>query len=518
MGASKRKAATPARDGAMAFFDPRDASDLALALAWLDAQSPNDASDGPQASWSVLALPEPRIHPRAPALFASAAGVAPSAIAAVLDGRAFIDDDRELRLWPWYPEEDAEARPLAKEQAEALGLALPREYLDEPYEPAHYLARSGQDAIERWLRARGIDATSTRIDRVPIPPRRMFPEERFEGGMSARSRVMQAVNAVAYTTRLFQYAGENAEHRAYLTPRLDKNLARLFAQITGDDGTVSAPSERPWTVPPYYPEEAAPIGRVSEVFAVRDGALLATDGALILMDRAGTVVASWRRPFGAVFAREDLAILGGDTVLDLSTHEFVVAELDPLLARMGLAAAPDTSEHAERTAPVLSACGRYVLDVDESPYIVRMSDGVTVAEGGLLEKSITPPAKHGTGLVAPGDVAVGESTILDGVRFVVRSGESPVRDDRSLAFALAGARWRILAGSVVREGGRVIARLGISILTGAFSPDGAELWALGSDHAIHVVFEPVPRIVTIAPLEPVLRDAVRLLTAGSGNA
>ena len=501
---------------ALAFFDPRDAADVAAALAWLDAEERPAAEYGLQPLWSVLALPEPRLHPRAPALFAAAAGIAPAAIAAVLDGRAFVDDDGELRLWPWYPEEDEGTRPLAQRQAEALSVALPRELLDKPFEPAHYLARSGQEALARFLHARGIDAASARIARVPIPPRKSYPDERFEGGMKARSRVAQAVSAAALTTRIYEYVGSDSEQRAQLGARLDGDLARLCDRVVGAGASSPAPRERRQTEAPGYPEPV-PVGRIVEVFVLRDGALLVTDGALIAIDGAGQLASAWRRPYGAVFARGDLVFVNTDSVLDLAARAWLSGELDPLLARVDLAEVPGTGGHDERTMPVLSACGRYLLDVDESPFIVRLADQVTVAEGQALEKAMTPLTKIAAGLVAVGAVAVGDETILDGVRFVVRGGEPPVRDGRSLAFALAGARWRFLTGSTVREGSRIIARLGVPVLGGAFSPDGATLWALGSDHALRVVFDPDPRVVAIVPLEPVLRAAARALDEEAGR-
>ncbi len=496
----------------MAFFAPRHAADVASALAWLDAQSPPDAAELQHAkTWSVLALPEPRMHPRAPALFAAAAGVPEDAIAAVLDGRAFIDDDGELRLWPWYPEEDASERPLAEAQAAALGLALPRECLDEPYEPAHYLARSGQAALEKWLSARGLDASSGLVDRIPIPPRSTYPDERFEGGMRATSGVFQAVRSAISTVRIYDYVGDAPEHRAELASRVDADLARLCARITGHDRAPPKKVVEPREVSaPSYPDTVVPVGRIGAVFAVRGGAILDADGALVMIDRAGTFVKAWRRPYGSIFAREDV-LLADDFgfVLDLATGDYATGDYAVFVARMGLVDAPTTAGHDERTAPALSACGRYLLDVDESPFIVRLADGVTVAEGHTLERAITPPSKVGSGLVDPSAISVGTSTILDGVRFVVRSGDAPVRDGRSLAFALAGDRWRFLAGSIVRDGARVVARLGVPVSRGAFSADGSELWALSSDHAIHIAFDPHAHVVAIVPLGPILEEAAR---------
>ncbi len=496
------------------FYAPESLAQLQAALAWLDeAQlaACDDYGVDPSA-WTVRALPSPRLHPHAPALFAAAAIVSPSAIAAVLDRSAYVDDDGELRIWPWYPEEDGVARPVAESRARALGLGMPREHLDEPYEPAHYFRRATSQALVAWLAGRGIDAAAARIDRLPMPPRTQFKDTKYEGGMSAAAFEAQAIYQILQTTRLFEYVGDNDQQRAHLEAKLDRQLAFACDRIANveplrDDG---AGEPEPIELP-HPDEEKRPIGRVGEIYAMSRGALIVTDGALIAIDRKGVLLGVWPRPMGDVFAIGDLVLVNYSHALDVAAGRFVEGKLEDILRSMGLDGAPSTYGHDERTAPVISGCGRYLLDVDETPYVLRLRDKTTVGQGSVLEKALEPPTKPQKGLVDPDDVAVGRVTVLDGVRFTLRSGESPVRDGRSLAFALAGDRWRFLTGDAIRDGSKTIARLGITVHAGAFRADGGELWALASDHAIRVDLGKAPKVGAIVPIDELLRAAASSL-------
>lgn len=64
--------ARPPASPALRFFAPRDADELAAACAWVEADE--------SGAWTLLDLPVPRLHPRAPELFAAAAGVPVSAL------------------------------------------------------------------------------------------------------------------------------------------------------------------------------------------------------------------------------------------------------------------------------------------------------------------------------------------------------------------------------------------------------------------------------------------------------
>jgi hypothetical protein len=441
----------------LAFFEPASPDELAAALAWTDAHSKGDAEhvwgyDGDPEAWSVLRLPSPRIHPRAAEMFAVAAGVPASAIAAVLAGHAFVDDDGVLRLWPWYPEEEAATRPIAERQAAELGVALPRAHLDQPFEPAHYVARASMAALERWLAARGVDASRARVDRVPMPPRNAFAMECYEGGMHAPTPGRQALARLAYTTSLFDYIreGDEGATRVQFEARLDRDLAIACARIGGGAMPARAAEEAEPVVVPEI--ETAPIGRVQGLLALRGRALLVTEGALVAIDREGRFAGAWPKPLGNIFARGELAIVNYSHALDVVRGTWLTGDLAELVARMGLEALPSTSGHDERTAPVISACGRYLLDVDESPYTVRLEDDLTVADHRELEEVLATGAEHddtedvpatpepGPGLVAAEQIRVAQEFLIDGVRFVVRAAASPVAAGRSLAFALAGDR------------------------------------------------------------------------------
>ena len=467
------------------------------------------------AAWTVLALPVPRLHPRAPELFAAAAGVPVSALRAVLERAAYIADDGAVRLWPWYPEEDADERPRARELAARLGVLLPGELLDEPYEPAYYLRRSGMAAVRAWLAARGIDADRAVLTRVVLPTAKGYPMHRHEGGLHAPSRVAQAGAAVVRAVEMFAYVSERT--MGCWEAQIDAALVRLCAALAGTVEEEAAVTEQIAT-PMFASEAPRAPGRVCGLFALTNGALLICDAAFVAVDRDGAVVGAWPLAQGSLFARGDVALVNQSTVLDLAAGRFLAAGggLAPVLARMGLAQVPSTAGHDERTSPELSACGRYLLDVDESPYIVRLADGVVVAAGRELERVLDPETRGRklVGLVEPAAVQVTAPTSIDGVRFFVRSGPAAARDGRSLAFALAGDRWRFLVGDAVWERGRRIARLGVTIVGGAFRDDGAELWALAPDHLIIVDLTGEPRVAGVFALAPVLAAATRRLEVG----
>jgi hypothetical protein len=527
----------------LAFFASHDPAEIARALAWADEHATADASEGwssssDETAWSTLRLPAPRVHPRAPELFAAAAGVTPNALRAVLAREAYIDDAGALRAWPWYPEEDAAERSRVEATLAATGLAMPGELLDEPYEPAHYLARSGLEAIEAWLGGRGLDPAMARVDRVPVPPRGEHGSERYEGGMQAEARVGQAVGALARAVRTWAYV-DDEEGRNEVGRRIDAALARLCDTITETSTRrgrqrpdAPAPFESPARPPASEAKIEAPMrntyvteipGRVGAVFAMTNGALLVCDGAFVHVDREGGFVNAWPMMMGSMFARGDAAIVNAGAVLDLAAGRFLDegGDLAPVLARMGLDEVPGTGGFDERTAPVLSGCGRYLLDVDESPFIIRLADGVHVAEGRDLERAIDfgaedgrPKRRKGVGLVTPAALEVSPTMTLDGVRFIVRAGPAPARDGRSLAFALAGDRWRFLSGDEIREGKKLLAYVGVPIAGGAFSPDGRELWALSSDHVMRIDLSGEPRASVVAPLAPLLAEAAKVVPRG----
>jgi hypothetical protein len=507
---------------------PRDASDLAAALAWADEHAAADAVEewgrwgaDPKA-WVTLRLPAPRLHPRAPELLAAEAGASPVALRAVLERAAYIAEDGELRLWPWYPEEDATERPRAERRATELGVALPGELLDEPYQPAHYVTRSGMPAIASWLHARGVDPSVAMIDRIPLPPKKAHPDERYEGGLRATSRVNQAISSLLELVGMFRYVNDTTSEadRAELEQAMRVRLARVFSVI----GNAAPPladldsKTEPLVEAPKLDTYVQSVpGRVRSIQALpRGGALLVCDGAFIEIDPAGAFVAAWPMMVGWPLVCGDIALVDFVAVLDLAAGRFLEAGgvLAPILARVGL---PELSAITAQGHPeCISACGRYRLNPPSE--IVRFADGVVIAAGRDLERALAlqdddKPKRKPTGeaLVAAQSLEVAPSTIIDGFRFVVRAGQAPARDGQALAFVLVDSRWRFLTGDEVREGGKTLARLGVPVCSGSFRADGAEVWALSSDHAIRVELAEVPRVATIAPLAPVLAAAARVL-------
>lgn len=475
------------------FFRPANLDDLRVD-ALVDAAAVWDRWDGDKTLWSRLALPSPRLHPRAPELLGAAAGVAPDALRAVMAREAFIDDDGVIRAWPYYPEE----QPLPSRLPPA------RERLDEPFEPAYYLRRSTPAAIERHLSSRGVDAARAMIDAVPLPPPSTFALRRYEGGFRAPSETRQAFGRLLRVVKMFEYAEGDPELIARLEAELDRHLATVC-------DVASAPErEQEDCVLPEL--EIQPIGRVGGVISHQGGAILCTDGALIAIDLAGAFRNAWPRPPGGVVTAGGLAIVNGEHVLD-PARGFVSGDLLSILAPFGLGSVPNTGGHDERSTPVLSPCGRYLLDLDESPYIIRLADEVIVADQGDLERALQAASRSGGALLDADTFAVGRVTVIDRLRFTVRASEAPVRDGRSLAFALCGDRWRFLVGDVIRERSKRLARIGVAISSGDFRADGQELWALSSDHAIRVALDPEPAIGAVVLLEPILAAAAQALGA-----
>lgn len=483
-----RETSDPAR-----FFQATNLDDLSVeALA--DADAVWDAWDGDKTLWSRLPLPSPRLHPRAPEILGAAAGVAPAALRAVMAREAFIDEDGVIRAWPYYPEE----------QPPASRFPPARERLDEPFEPAYYLKRSTPAAIERHLSSLGVDAARATIDAVPLPPPSTFRLRRYEGGFRAPSEKRQAFGRLLRVVKMFEHAQGEPELTAQLEAELDRHLATV-CDVASAPGLESEDCVLPEA-------EIQPIGRVGGVIAHNDGAILCTDGALIAIDLAGAFVQAWPKPLGSVVAAGGLAIINGEHVLD-PARGFVSGDLLSIIVPHGIRRVPSTGGHDERSTPVLSPCGRYLLDLDESPYIVRLADEVIVADQGDLERALQASTKPGGGLLDPVTVTVGRVTVIDRLRFTVRSAEAPVRDGRALAFALCGDHWRFLVGDVIRERGKRLARIGVALSSAEFRADGQELWALSSDHAIRVSLDPEPAIGAVVLLEPILAAAAQALGA-----
>lgn len=498
------------------FFRPERLSDLTRALEELDRCSAGDMREvwghgarGAHTKWSQLRLPRPLLHPAAPRLWADAAGVSADALFAVQRTDAFVAGDGTLTLWPWYREEDALARPLAEAESATTGLALPADFLDEPYDPSYYLKRSGQGAVQALLAARGVAGADVGfVDRVPVPPRRGFEPVAYEGGLTAAPIAEQRFVALA---RWVERAADlDEDDLAELEPILAHAFAEVVAAMGGDH-TRAARAPRPVEPPPVV-EEIPAVGRAIAVWAVDGGALLETEGRIIEVAADGSF--SW-----AIVARARIGFAtahGADVeghLLDLRARTWRTGDHGAIAAELGLPDVGDVEESYRHT-PARSSCGLYGLDTDEMPFIQRLADRVEVASGRALERWFGEGSKA-RGLIRPEDVEVGESVTLDGVRFTLRNASPSAMEGRSpSAFALwrkgAGdrGRWRVLWEGAVRDGKRVLARVGVSPLGAAFTADGSRLWVLLPDHLGRIdLDEPRPRVAVLVPLAPILAAA-----------
>jgi hypothetical protein len=490
------------------FFAPEHPSDIAAALDWVQERSVGDAKEvwerlgwgGDASVWSILALPASVPHPLAVPLVAGAIGQPPGALRALMVGEAWRDCDGLLRLWPWYPEEDADARPLAEAAAATTGVALPVRHLDEPYDAAWYLRRTGPAALERLLAE--YDVALPTVDRVPIPPPDALPKTRFEGGAPAPGVASQAARRLIRAVELVSYVGR-AEARAPYLRHVEHALARLCAALGGPP----LPTPEPDRSPLVASSEPPVPGRVDGLWAVDDGVVLSAGDAALHVGGDGAIrsVFSGRLRFAAA----DVAVLEGHSGIlmrDLTADRWLEGTVADHVGRLGLTQLPSGAGHDERTEPVISACGRYLLDVDETPYILRLSDDVHVADPfDVLWDGEEDRPRRSRALLRPEDVAVGQITVLDAVRFSVRSGAPPVAQGRSLAFALHRNKWRVVDGDSVLQGRKTLSRLGIRVQHAALTADGATAWLLGEDHLVRVELEPAA-VAAVIPVAPLLED------------
>lgn len=129
---------------------------------------------------------------------------------------------------------------------------------------------------------------------------------------------------------------------------------------------------------------------------------------------------------------------------------------------------------------VASTCGRYLLATREEPTIVRVSDGVVVAE------LPTPRAPRRT-LLPP---RAGATTTLGGVRFTVSRAGTAVAPGTPEALAVGpGGQWRWVVDGVLGVGRKAVASLGDAARHAAFAPDGRAVWVLTDDALHHLVEE-----------------------------
>jgi hypothetical protein len=498
------------------FFQPERLSDLRLAQEELDRRSAgdtaavwHDAQRGARGKWSTLRLPRPLMHPAAPRLWAEAAGASAEAIHALEQTDAFLADDGTLTQWPWYREEDALMRPLAEAESARSGLAIPRDLLDEPFDPSYYLSRSGKDALRALLASRGVtDAAAGFVDRVPVPPRDEWKPVAYEGGLTADPIAAQRFQGLLRWVARAPHVEE--EHLAELDAMIANALGAVVAAMGGErPREPNAP--RPVELP--APREEIPaVGQVISVWAVLGGALLQTEGRIISLGEDGSfqwaIVAHDR----IEFATGHGASLDGH-VLDLQRRAFRSGDYAALAAELGLPDVAD-AEGSYRHTPARSACGLYALDTDETPFIQRLADRALVASGQALDRLSGEPSR-GRGLLRAEDLEVGTTVTIDGVRFTLRNDKPCSMEGRSpIALALArkdaGERgnWRIFGEGTVRQGRRVLARLGVPAQGAAFTADGARLWVLLPDHLARIDLDgPRASVAVKVPLSPILNAA-----------
>lgn len=464
---------------ARAYFAPRTHRELEQATAWVrDLPELGDPA-GAGAEAHGLTLPEPRPHPGAVRLWAEATGDRLDALEAVLAEEAWIDDDGQVYLWPWYPEEDADERLSAAIRAESLGVGLPPRHLDAPFDPSHYFARSGPDAVRRRVAARGVDPDAGSVRRIVVLPR---AQRRFEGGGRAPDPVSQASGRLARWTRLAEFAGPEAAR--WLSDRIDADLRRLAASLVGDPWPVAPPDAVRLATP--SPDARPAGGRLCGLAVVDGGAVVVLEhGGWLHLDNDGAVVGRW--PGRVVFAARGgvLVELDGElAVRDLAACGWRSGWLADAVDALGIDRVPTPVDVDDRSTPEISACGRYALDADEGATVVRLSDQLVVDEALSGFWGVTTRKKP---LFDPERVSDGVVTELGGVRFTVSRGNGRVAPGRGWALALgADDRWWWSMGEILATRGKAVARVGVPVLHAAFAADASAWWALTASHLVTV--------------------------------
>ncbi len=263
-------------------------------------------------------------------------------------------------------------------------------------------------------------------------------------------------------------------------------------------------TEEPCQVePPSPPEEIPAVGLAISVWALDGGALLATEGRIVILAEDGSL--SWATvcPDRVDFATGH-GVSAGGRLLDLSRRTWRSGDRSALAAELGL---PDFfgALYSSRRAHVRSACGRYSLGGEDELDIERLSDRITVASGKALARSFGD--SRGRGLLRAEDLEMGTSVTIDGVRFTLRNDRpSAMEAESPTAFALARpsvedpGRWRVLSRGTVREDGRALARIGVAPVGAAFTSDGSRLWVLFPDHLARIdLDEPQARVAVLVP-------------------
>jgi hypothetical protein len=442
------------------FYAPDDLDALRDAVAALDASGWPDAGEvwrwgGDRTVWSRLALPSPRPHPVATALWARRLGLDPAALRGLVAEQIWVDDKGGLVAWPWYPEEDDAARPEAEARAAAWGVAVPSRHLDAPYDPAWYLARSGPEALAALVRRSGGDPDDTRVVAVPVPPLRTMPDVRHEGGGKAPPETLQRLRALAVVD----------------DDEVDARLARVCAAF----GAVLPPVvPEPTALAPLDGSAGAP-GRIDGLWCVDGGVVLSAGDAWRFVSDAG-VAGPWQ-PGAVAFAARGGVFVDGDHLFDLAAGAWRSGPWEDHRALLGVEL-PPYRPWAFRGRSSRSDCGRYTNETDEDDIVVRAADATWVGPWPGTSRSRAPA------LLAP--VAAGVVTTLRGVVFTVRRTTSAVVERADArAFVLdPDEEWVWFDAGVFGVGRKARARLGPVAHQVAFDLAGARWWALLDAHLV----------------------------------
>lgn len=485
-------------------------------------------SGEPPGLWRLghVTLAEPLVHPASAATIANARGWTPAAAQAVLDGEAYVEVDGSARLFPWYAEEDEETRPPAQARADRLGLALAPRFLDEPFESAWYVARTGPDAV----------GEATRVDLVPLFPMSLRPLALGPGGALSVGRITQDYELLLAALAPLEWAPPSA--RGLLRSEAAAVLRLLLAHLAPQryrppvlGGASADLLEAP-------PTEDAALKVRQLTWAGPHKLALACPGRLLLVGLDGE--AETRELAGLVEHATDTLLVcqteQGRHVLELATGSWLV---DRSLAGLeGEGALPCPFDPPPLLRPGLEADAtygmtfspdrRFFLPMDGQMGIglYRTSDVLRlVGERGIepaihdeeddaLEGPDAAPAAEPT-LLGEGTMArlrqtssVSRAVVLDGVTFTLRRpialrAAAPRDTPFSVALRSDGRFWMAHDRGLYRLGSptRRAARFDAPVIDLAFAPGGDLLAVLTAGHVHLIEVGAAPRVRAHLALE-----------------
>lgn len=463
-------------------------------------------------------------HPAASELRAHILDRPPAQIDALVAGDLYLGDGDRLHLWPWYPEDDEALRDAAEIRAAELGAEMPERFLDDPFESAWYFKHTGEGALARLFERAGVEPPRLEVAAIPVFD---FGEAVvWEGG----GRAPPAPAQLAWELRELAHDVDNVEDPELLEllrAALRGLLPRYIAAVNDTAAPPLEPSVFELAGAPIAPREDgagdAPevegAAVIRDVFAIDGGAVLACDGALVVVDAGGAVTAAWPTSDHPWFCGGRVALFEGEgwRALDLESGRWLTGELDAAATFGGpLRRLTPGAAWSEPIGDPISPDGRYAFV--EYHGIRRLADNLWVSSEEIFgelddegDEGDGAPAVDAPALLDPASLAIPgvAVSVIDGVTFTRRRRQSyqVSSDDSAIAFALAGDRWRAVAAGALRVNDEIVARVPVKCFAAGFAPGGERLWLLLGDHLVRVDWKDEPAVGAVVGLAAIAAAA-----------